>query len=222
MKSGRYLLLEVSDDGQGIEPDQLARVVDPYVSTKGLGRGWGLSVVSGIVERCGGALVIDSLPSTGTTVRILLPMSKAEHTPAPDPQDGGRSERRANGEAILVVDDHAGLRAWAERAVKEEGFRVLLAEHGKQAVDLYRARADDIAVVLLDMSMPVMDGASAFKAIRKFDPEAKVVFCSGYDAGVMQKLSADDPRADFIRKPYTVENLTDKLSSLICLPGDSG
>ncbi len=206
-RPGRYLRLRVSDTGVGIPPELQARVFELFFTTKpaGQGTGLGLSTVQTIVTSHGGLVGFTSEPGRGTTFDVLLPAesARASHPPqgeAPAPPPGGR------GELVLVVDDEESLRAVTRMTLEQHGYRVLLAAHGAEALTLYAARREEVALVLTDMAMPIMDGAATIAALEDLDPAVRIVATSGQaeSAGLTRALEAGRP---FVAKPYTADAL---------------
>ena len=175
---GCYVFLEVADDGVGMDDEVRSRIFDPFYTTKLSGRGLGLAAVQGIVRGHRGGLRVESQPGKGTVVTVLLPASDAEAVerapgvPAlPDDLGGG---------TILVVDDEDGVRELATTVLQAAGFTVIGARDGREAVERFNERPDEITLVLLDLTMPRMSGQEALAEIRRIRPAARVVLSSGY------------------------------------------
>ncbi len=155
--AGPHVRLRVSDTGAGMPPEVLARAFEPFFTTKakGDGSGLGLATVYGIVAQAGGAVQLYSEPGVGTTVSILLPAVQTDIAPAANPDV---PEARSGGETILVVEDEAAIRELARRILERHGFQVLIAEHGREAIDLAHDYAGPIDLLLSDVIMPGMGG----------------------------------------------------------------
>ncbi len=170
-------MIEVSDDGHGMTPEILARIFDPFFTTKFTGRGLGLAAISGIVRSHGGALAVQSTPGAGTTFQVLFPPLKSASVkvavPAPD------LSWRATGRALLV-DDDLSIRIAGGAVLRHLGFEVETAEDGVQGVEKATAPGADYRFVLLDLTMPKLNGHEAFAAIRKKLPTLPVLLMSGY------------------------------------------
>ena len=209
MSPGPHVCLEVQDDGSGMEPATLDRIFDPFFTTKFTGRGLGLAAVLGIVRGHHGGLTVESTLGQGTTFRIFLPhagmasRSKGQAS-APAP---AKSDRY-----ILVVDDEEMVRRTARSGLENYGYRVLLASSGQEAVSLLERHDVGIGLVVLDLTMPGMDGAATFRALRKVRPDLTVILSSGYDEADVASRFHGERFAGFIKKPYTAAALAHKVS----------
>lgn len=205
-----YACLTVSDTGCGLDADNLEKVFDPFFSTKFTGRGLGLSVSLGLARGHGGAMSVVSKPGHGATFKVFLPLltqpepaSIKEEAPAAgpvEPFDGAG--------VTLVVDDEPMLRNMAASMLRQlMGHEVITACDGRQALDIFSSRRDEINLVLLDLSMPGMDGWQALEALRGYRPDIPVILVSGYDeARVMRDYHREMPQA-FLHKPYRAAEL---------------
>jgi PAS domain S-box-containing protein len=206
-KAKNYACLMVSDTGSGLDATIVQKIFDPFFSTKFTGRGLGLAVVSGTVGAHEGAIVVESQPGKGATFRVFFPVTEQktsepskEETPSCGPAEGGG--------LVLVVDDEPIVRNMARTMITRKlGYEVLTAGDGYEAVEIFRARKDDISLVLLDLSMPGMNGWETLSALRALRPDIPVVLASGYDeAQVMRTDHPDRPQA-FLHKPYSKRDL---------------
>ncbi|MCL5096082.1 MAG: response regulator [Candidatus Omnitrophica bacterium] len=206
VKPGRYVLLEVTDTGCGIPPDHLEKIFDPFFTTKGpdKGSGLGLSTVLGIVKSHDGFIQLDSRINQGAHFSIFLP---AAEFPSPSAKAKSSPPPRGRGELILVVDDEKGIRAVIQKILVEYGYRILAAGDGIEAIDLYNQNRDEIRAALIDLVMPVMDGQSTIRALRKLKPNLPIIATSGRGAG----FSADEATSlavhAFLPKPFNKEML---------------
>ena len=200
---GLYLTLQVSDTGSGMDAATQARLFEPFFTTKPTGRGLGLAGVLGIVRGHKGALGLESEPGKGTTFTVFLPVSNAEMGEAPPKTNALTVDRQREG-TVLLVDDERALLALGASMLSRLGFAVLAAADGQEALAMYREHMDEITLVLLDLTMPGMDGAETFHALRALDATVRVVMSSGYGEQDMATRFAGEGLAGFLPKPYTL------------------
>jgi hypothetical protein len=180
-RAGRYVLLEVSDNGLGIPEGIRDNIFERFFTTKdvGKGTGFGLATVQAVVKSHGGFLEVDSEMGRGTTFKIYLSSDPALRTATPPPFLADLPH--GNDELILVVDDEASIRDITQRTLEAFGYRVITAREGGEAVALYAKQSKQIAVVLTDMMMPVMDGAETVLALKRINPLVKIIVVSGLE-----------------------------------------
>jgi PAS domain S-box-containing protein len=199
LNPGRYVTLEVSDTGCGMTPEVIARIFDPFFTTKFTGRGLGLSALLGIVRSHGGGLKVYSEPGKGTAMKVFLPSAD------PVGAEGGLAAApppwRAGG-TLLVVDDETDARAVARAMGTHLGFQVVEASDGEEAVALFRQRKGEFTLVLMDLTMPRMDGREAFLRMHDLDPTVPVVLTSGFSENDAVSDFAGRGLAGFLPKPY--------------------
>ncbi len=208
---GRYTSLAVQDTGMGIPAPILEHVFEPFFTTKaeGSGTGLGLSTVYGIVTQAGGDVRIASRHGAGTTVTALLPVASAL-----DPGPGGGDRAAGGGRVILVVDDDVAMREVTRRMLSRNGFRVLAAASGAEAVELARA-GGHVDVVLANIDVAPMRGREIVAGIRRSQPDVRAVFMSGYDQDLLSSQGDLEPGATFVEKPFTETALLDRLRAVV-------
>ncbi len=209
---GRYVSLEVTDTGCGMDEATQKRIFDPFFSTKVTGRGLGMSAVLGIIHGHRGALRLDSTPGRGTTFEMVLPASSSVVVE----RGGGAPGAEWSGKGtVLVVDDEPAVRLVAARILKQSGFQVVTAGDGVEGVEQYRRHQGEVVAVLLDMTMPRMGGAETFRALREIEPALKVILTSGHDEQQMIERFTGQGLAGFIQKPYTPRGLRAKMREVV-------
>ena len=219
---GTWVVLEVRDDGVGMDPEIVHRVFDPFFTTKFHGRGLGLAAVSGIVRGHRGVVRILSAAGAGTTVQVFFPAARAPRAPIDSNRERPPSSGRAGQPTILVVDDEPMLRSLAARTLTRSGFTVLEAEHGRAALELLEDKADSVDLVLLDLTMPVMGGEEALGHIRAAWPNLPVILTSGFDAEG-SAYSLELTNVSFLQKPYSLDALLELVRSYLTpAPRDVG
>jgi PAS domain S-box-containing protein len=197
--------LDVTDDGCGMAADVLRRICDPFFTTKGKGRGFGLSSVQGMVRAHGGALRATSTPGAGTTVRVLLPAA-APDTPPRSAEPSGESRRPPGGQVVLLIDDEPVVRGVITRALGRLGLQVLGAG-SRDGLELFHARRETIDLVLLDLGLPGQDARPTLAALRAARPDVRVVLTSGANPNPVPHQAGPEPPVAFLAKPYTVHAL---------------
>ncbi len=213
LHAGPYVVLEVADTGSGIPQEIIEKIYDPFFTTKGVGKGTGLglSTVLGIVRSHGGVLNVQST-AQGTTFRVFLPAS----TQNAETQTAAASDSlpQGRGELILIVDDESAVREIAETVLLQNGYGVLLAEDGPAALSIFAARGAEIALVLTDLVMPIMDGLSLARTLRKMDSEIRIVISTGQEDELPGELSRIGILAT-LPKPYNQRMLLQLLDGIL-------
>lgn len=201
-----YVRLSVSDNGHGMPKEIQAKIFEPYFSTKkDKGTGLGLAVVREIVELFGGAIVVDSQVSKGTTISVHLPMVMDEATSNTEKSSLPKLQRGS--ESVLVVDDEYPVRNVLLVSLQHLGYEVEVAAGGAEALQKYRARSGGFDLVLLDMIMPHQSGDEVFFELKKMDPAVKVLVISGFSSELAVKSILANGGLDFLQKPFTIEDL---------------
>jgi two-component system cell cycle sensor histidine kinase/response regulator CckA len=217
MPAGEYVLIEVEDTGCGMSPEVLQKIFEPFFTTKdvGKGTGLGLSTVYGIVKQTGGYVFADSEVGKGSTFRVYLPrhILESEEEVARD-----RSERRKEGSKdltgtgrVLLVEDEDAVRNFALRSLARQGYEVLEAATGLEALGVMEREKGRIDIVVSDVIMPEMDGPTMLKELRKRNPGLKIIFVSGHTDDAFRKALDENEAFAFLAKPFTLEQLAAKV-----------
>lgn len=210
-ESGPYVRLSVADTGLGMDEETRARVFEPFFTTKGpgSGTGLGLAMVYGLVEQQGGFARVDSAPGEGTTVHIYLPAASGHH-------DGDEPRRRQTSdlvgvggtETILLAEDEDAVRETGKRVLERYGYTVLEAATGREALDIFRRRPDEIDLVIADLVMPEMGGPGLYRVLQtESEGRQKVILASGYSGPEARTTHAMPPSAPFLSKPWSMREL---------------
>jgi two-component system, cell cycle sensor histidine kinase and response regulator CckA len=211
-----YSALSISDTGCGIPPNVLGKVFEPFFTTKevGKGTGLGLSTVYGIVKQSGGYIFADSRVGSGTTFVIYLPVhgEEIEHIRAPKAPPPKKEELWGSG-TVLLVEDEPMVRTVAERALTRQGYSVLTANNGEEALEIIN-RGDPIDLLISDVVMPVLDGPTMVREARKIRPDVPVLFMSGYAEEQLRK-SIDIDQVAFLPKPFSVQELAEAARNIL-------
>jgi len=211
--AGRYIFLEVSDSGCGMNSATQQKLFEPFFTTKFTGRGLGMSAVLGIVRGHHGAMMLYSEVGKGTTFKVLFPLVK-NSTITPPTSATEQTHWQGSG-TILIVDDEETIRETASAMLEEMGFNIVTATDGLEGVELYRQHQQKIVAVLMDMTMPNLDGAGCFHALKQINPQVKVILSSGYNEQDSTQKFDSQGLAGFIQKPYWPESLENTLRKVL-------
>ena len=206
---GPYVRLRIRDTGVGMDADTLRRVFEPFFTTKhpDAGTGLGLSMVYGIVKQSGGYVAVISKLGMGTDFDVYLPrIGDASISPK-----SGKPKMQTGTETVLLVEDEPSLRRFVRRALEREGYAVLEAANGEDALAVFQTYGKGVRVILTDAVMPKMSGAQLVERIRRVRPDIGIVFMSGYANLSQKQISLLEGPSSFIQKPFSIEELTEKL-----------
>ncbi|WP_028574051.1 PAS domain S-box protein [Desulfonatronovibrio hydrogenovorans] len=212
---GHYAFIQVEDNGAGMDGECREKIFDPFFSTKAEGRGLDMAAVKTIARKHNGTLTISSSPERGSTVRLLIPLPDQ----IPDPKTPAQkveypAARQDGGETILVVDDEEGIRQVTAELLRDAGYQVITAVDGIEAISAYQKYGQNIACVLLDLTMPRMDGIETYSRLSKLDPAVKVIISSGYNPDKEMRLDSTRIKG-YLQKPYSFQDLLSKLQKVL-------
>jgi len=214
LDAGHYVYLEVSDTGCGMDEGTKKKIFDPFFTTKFTGRGLGMSAMLGIVKGHQGALRLYSEKGKGTTICVLFP--QGQHQQEVEQVQPETVPLKDSG-LVLVVDDEEGVREVATAMLEDIGYKVLTAVDGEHAIEVYQKHQDDILFVVLDMTMPKMNGEACFRRLRQINHDVKVLLSSGYNEQEATSRFAGKGLAGFIQKPYTPQALSKIIADIIAI-----
>jgi len=213
VQPGSFVRLEVRDTGCGMTEEVRAKIFDPFFTTKFAGRGLGLSAALGIIRAHHGAIQVESASGKGTTFRVYFPAAAGVRESAADAKT--RRQPYAGGGTILVVDDEEVVRRTARVTLQTHGYRVLTADNGQAAVQLFESMPGEIELVILDLTMPVMGGEAALEQLKRIDPAAKILLSSGFSLGEVTERFQGRGLAGFLQKPYAASKLADEVQAAL-------
>ena len=201
---GTYVCVEVSDKGMGMDEETKAKIFDPFFTTKFAGRGLGLSAVLGIIRAHNGGIEVESERNQGTTFRVYFPPSAS----AAPREESKIVNADLQGEgAILVIDDEETVRLTAVAALESYGYQVLTAFDGESGINIFRRHGAELSLVILDLTMPGLDGEAVLERLREMDPDARIILSSGFSASEATRRFEGRALSGFLQKPYTAQAL---------------
>ncbi|MCP9464182.1 MAG: PAS domain S-box protein [Nitrospira sp.] len=212
---GAYVMLVIKDSGHGMSEEVQAHLFEPFFTTKesGKGTGLGLSTVYGIVRQSGGVIGIESQLGQGTTCTIVFPRAVERAQESESAQQGGGGER--GHETILLVEDDPGVRGLVQETLRMNGYHVLVARHGIEALLVGTKHTGPIHLLITDVVMPQMSGPEVADKLTELRPEAKVLYMSGYPDHPLFKKGEVNPEANFLQKPFTPAVLAQKVREML-------
>jgi signal transduction histidine kinase len=210
---GQYAWIEICDSGCGMDSETVHKVFDPFFTTKFTGRGLGMSAAQGIVRAHKGGILIDSSPGNGTTVRILFPI--AAGALADSVADNDVSSEQRNSGIILIIDDEEIIRDVCSTMLEELGYTALTAACGEEGLRIFREQNARIRLVMLDHSMPGMDGVAVFDELRKISPDIRVLLASGYSEEELAERFTGLGLNGFLQKPFKLNVLESLLQRVL-------
>lgn len=217
--AGSYVLVEVEDEGTGIDPDIIDQIFDPFFSTKdvGSGTGLGLSTVYGIVKQTGGFIHVESTLGKGTVFSVYFPSYVAEEGVKADPltREIAPPHDLTGSHTILLVEDEDAVRLFSARALRSKGYKVIEAIHGVEALEFMQATREKIDLVISDVVMPHMDGPDFVTEMNKFKNPPKVLFISGYTEDAFSKHFGEKEEIHFLSKPFSLADLAIQVKSIL-------
>jgi CheY-like chemotaxis protein len=205
-KPGPYVMLSVSDTGYGMSQETMQHIFEPFFTTKdtGKGTGLGLSIVFGIAKQHNGHINCHSAPGQGTTFEIYFPIIQAEMV---EDRDSGDSVTVGGSETILLVDDEEIVSETSSEILMQVGYNVLTASCGRDAIELYRRRKDEIALIVLDLMMPEMGGIQCMRELVKINPKVKVIISSGMVSEKSEQEAIEMGAKRFVEKPHGMKKI---------------
>lgn len=211
-KPGKYVYIEIADTGCGMTQQTIERIFDPFFTTKFTGRGLGLSATIGIISSHKGGLCLKSKVGKGTSFKVLFPAVETEKNTV-DVAAGPKTLKGYG--TILLADDEPSIRIICSKQLQHLGFDVMLAEDGLQAVQIYKEFTEKISCIILDLTMPNMNGEEAFKEIKKINPDARIVLSSGYCENDITERFKDMDLSGALQKPFTMAELKNMISTIL-------
>jgi CheY-like chemotaxis protein len=212
---GLYVVLSVTDTGEGMDKETQLRIFEPFFTTKekGKGTGLGLSTVYGIIKQSGGYVLVQSEPGQGTTFRIYLP--RVEDALEPVGTAGTSSSQNGGSETVLLVEDEESVRQLVRETLESKGYKVLEADNGEAALRIVSNHSDKIDMLITDVVMPGMSGRELSARLCASRPQTKVLYLSGYTEDAIGHEGVVDPDTAFLQKPFTLQMLSRKVREVL-------
>jgi PAS domain S-box-containing protein len=209
---GLYVMLDVHDNGCGIGESALPRIFEPFFTTKFTGRGLGLAAVSGIVHGHKGTIRVYSSPGKGSTFKVLFPAMSGTNPPAVESR---HHLSEGHDKTVLIVDDEESVRSVARNTLQRRGYRTMEAADGREALEVYRRFFSDVSLVLLDLTMPYMNGEEVLRELRIITPSVKVLLSSGFNEVEAVQRFTGKGLAGFLQKPYQAAVLAETINRIL-------
>ena len=217
-----FVLLKVTDTGVGLDDEVRDRIFEPFFTTKELGKGTGLGLASvyGVVKQTGGYIWVSGSPGGGTTFQIYLPCAEVEESEEASAVDSGNGAEGpfSGSETVLLVEDEDGVRAVARRSLERYGYRVLEAEDGAEALQVFERNRDEVDLLLTDVVMPRLNGPDLCELLRNSHPSLPVLYMSGYPARDGERTPFDVGSEPIVQKPFTAEGLAREVRTALDRP----
>lgn len=221
MTAGKYVMMAISDTGKGMSEEVKSHIFEPFYTTKekGKGTGLGLSTCYGIIAQNDGYIWVYSEIGSGTTLKVYLPSLKAVSTSVKPPAGPLSNELPRGTETVLLVEDEAQVRELTARVLRQQGYTILEAANGVEALSVASQYSNgEIDLLLTDVVMPLIGGRELSTKLKDFHPEVRVIYTSGYTDEAVIRHGMLEPGTDFVQKPYSLAGLTQKIRSVLDIP----
>ena len=213
LQEGYYVYFEVTDTGIGMDKDKISKIFEPFFTTKFTGRGLGLSAMQGIVRGHHGTIKVYSELGKGTSFKIIFPAVETNET---DDIKKENIEKKINiDKYILIVDDEPFVLEAAKSMLEHMGLKAIVAENGVIALSIFKERHDEIAIVLLDLTMPDLSGDEVFRELKIIKPNVKVILASGYNSSDVSQRLVGRGIAEFLQKPFNYNTLKEQIENVL-------